>query len=308
MLNISVKKSECSLGGYFLSGDLHCHTRLSNGSLSIDEMIALAKSKGVETIAITDHDCLTGTVRAKLIGERNGIKVITGAEISAIDPETKEIVHILCYLPEFPDRLEEICHHNSTVRKRACQYMMLKASQRYPITPDLIKRCATGATNLFPQHFMQALTEIGAADGFYGKVYEELFSPESEKNIITKPAFKDAVTVIEAIHTANGIAVLAHPAKYGGVETCERYLQYGIDGIEVWHPSANKETADALAAFAKNNKILATGGSSFHGLYNKDTITIGSYCTPKAQLQELLGYKAKQKRLQKKLSTQNTEE
>lgn len=291
-----------------MSGDLHCHTRLSNGSLSIDEIIALAKSKGVETIAITDHDCLTGTVRAKIIGERNGIKVIAGAEISALDPESGEVVHILCYLPEFPDRLEEICHYNSNARKRASQYMMLKAAQRYPVTPDLIKRCATGATNLFPQHFMQALTEIGAADGFYGKVYEELFSADSENNIIVKPAFKDAKTVIDAIHTANGIAVLAHPAKYGGYDTAVRFASYGIDGIEVWHPSADENLTAQLLSYTKKNKLLATGGSSFHGLYNKDTLTVGSYCTPKTQLQELLGYKAKIKRLQKKLEAQSAAE
>lgn len=291
-----------------MSGDLHCHTRLSNGSLSIDEIIALAKSKGVETIAITDHDCLTGTVRAKIIGERNGIKVITGAELSALDPESGEVVHILCYLPEFPDRLEEICHYNSNARKRASQYMMLKMAQRYPVTPDLIKRCATGATNLFPQHFMQALTEIGAADGFYGKVYDELFTPSGDNNIIVKPAFKDAKTVIEAIHTANGIAVLAHPAKYGGLEAAARFISYGIDGIEVWHPSADEQLSSELLGFTKKNKLLATGGSSFHGLYNKDTLTIGSYCTPKAQLQELLGYKAKIKRLQKKLEAQSSAE
>lgn len=291
-----------------MSGDLHCHTRLSNGSLSIDEIIALAKSKGVETIAITDHDCLTGTVRAKIIGERNGIKVITGAELSALDPESGEVVHILCYLPEFPDRLEEICHYNSNARKRASQYMMLKAAQRYPVTPDLIKRCATGATNLFPQHFMQALTEIGAADGFYGKVYEELFSADSENNIIVKPAFKDAKTVIDAIHTANGIAVLAHPAKYGGYDTAVRFASYGIDGIEVWHPSADENLSAQLLSYTKKNKLLATGGSSFHGLYNKDTLTVGSYCTPKTQLQELLGYKAKIKRLQKKLEAQSAAE
>lgn len=291
-----------------MSGDLHCHTRLSNGSLSIDEIIALAKSKGVETIAITDHDCLTGTVRAKIIGERNGIKVITGAELSALDPESGEVVHILCYLPEFPDRLEEICHYNSNARKRASQYMMLKAAQRYPVTPDLIKRCATGATNLFPQHFMQALTEIGAADGFYGKVYEELFSADSENNIIVKPAFKDAKTVIDAIHTANGIAVLAHPAKYGGYDTAVRFASYGIDGIEVWHPSADENLTAQLLSYTKKNKLLATGGSSFHGLYNKDTLTVGSYCTPKTQLQELLGYKAKIKRLQKKLEAQSAAE
>ena len=93
-----------------MSGDLHCHTRLSDGSMGIEEIIALAKARGVETIAITDHDCLAGTVRAKIIGERNGVRVITGVELSAIDGETGNFVHILCYLPDSPDRLEGLCH------------------------------------------------------------------------------------------------------------------------------------------------------------------------------------------------------
>ena len=65
-----------------MSGDLHCHTKLSDGTLGLEELIALAAKRGVETIAITDHDCLAGTVRAKIIGERNGVKVIPGVELS----------------------------------------------------------------------------------------------------------------------------------------------------------------------------------------------------------------------------------
>ena len=286
-------------------GDLHCHTRLSNGSMGIEEIIALAKSKGIETIAITDHDCLAGTVRAKIIGERNGIKVLPGVELSAVDEESGEIVHILCYLPEFPDRLEGLCHQNTLARKRASQYMMLKAAQRYPVTAELMKRCAAGSTNLFEQHIMHALMECGVADSFYGKVYEELFSPESENNILVKPAFQKVQAVIDAIHAANGIAVLAHPVKLGSMEKVEKYVAMGLDGIEVWHPSASEEKANALFAYAKKNGLLSTGGSSFHGLYNRQALTLGSYSTPKTQLQELTGYKAKQKRLMKKNAAEN---
>ena len=63
-----------------MRGDLHCHTKLSDGSLGIDDIIVLAEKCGVDTLAITDIDCLAGTVRAKLIGERHGIKVIQGVE------------------------------------------------------------------------------------------------------------------------------------------------------------------------------------------------------------------------------------
>ena len=68
-----------------MGGDLHCHTRLSDGSLGIEDLILLAKKLKVETIAITDHDCLAGTVRGKVIGERHGVQVIPGVEFSCID-------------------------------------------------------------------------------------------------------------------------------------------------------------------------------------------------------------------------------
>ena len=269
--------------------------------MGIEEIISLAKCRGVDTIAITDHDCLAGTVRAKIIGERNGVTVIPGVELSAVDGETGEILHILCYLPDFPDRLEGLCHQNSAARKRAAQYMMIKAAQRYPVTGEIIKRCATGSTNLYAQHIMHALIECGVADSFYGDVYEELFSPESEKNILVKPAFADVRDVIGAIRAAGGLAVLAHPALCGEWDgLLDRLVEMGLHGVEVWCPSADEKTVAAVSAYAKKHKLLMTGGSDFRGLYNKDAISIGSYVTPKTHLSELLSFKARQRRLQKK--------
>ena len=81
-----------------MSADLHLHTRLSNGSLGIEDLVLLAKKRGVTTIAITDHDCLAGTVRGKVIGERHGVTVIPGVELSAYDSKHGKNVHILAYL------------------------------------------------------------------------------------------------------------------------------------------------------------------------------------------------------------------
>lgn len=283
-----------------MNGDLHCHTRLSDGSMGIEDIIALAKNKGIDTIAVTDHDCLAGNVRAKIIGERNGIKVIPGVELSAIDGDTGKFVHILCYLPDFPDRLEGLCHKNSVARKRAGQYMMIKAAQRYPVTADIIKKCASGSTNLYKQHIMHALMECGISTSVYSDKYFELFSPESENNIIVKPAFADVTEVLEAVHAAAGIAVLAHPALYDNFDIIDKLVALGLDGIEVWHPTADKAVSDKLYAYAKKKKLLMTGGSDFHGMYNRTALSLGDYVTPKTQLAELLGYKAKVKRLAKK--------
>ncbi len=287
-------------GGNNLIGDLHCHTRLSNGTLSVDELIELAKSKGVDAIAVTDHECLAGSVRAEIIGNRSGIKVVSGVEISAVDADGN-IIHILCYLPAFPDRLEGLFSKHNEARKMATTFMHSRLKKRYPsVSLDFVKRCASGAISLFHQHFMNALIEHGETDSYYGDLYRELFDPASENSILFKPRFSCVADVLSAIRDADGIAILAHPAKYGDSEKAIEYLKMGFDGVEVWHPTASQDMSAKLLAYCKKNGLLATGGSGFHGAYNDGVFSLGSSVTPEAQLKELLGYKAKQKRLQKK--------
>lgn len=268
--------------------------------MGIEDIIALAKNRGVETIAITDRDCQAGTVRAKIIGERNGIRVIPGVELSALDDDG-QIVNVLCYMPDFADRLERLCHRNSIATKRAAQKMMIKAARRFPITTDVIKRCASGSTNLYVPHIMHALMECGATCSLYSELYEELFSPESEANIMETPDYASVWEVLTDIKDAGGISVLAHPAAYRNADALlEKMTEAGINGIEVWHPTADKETTEKLYAYGKKHKLLMVGGSEFRGMYNRQPLTIGSYLTPKTQLTEILGYKAKLKRQAKR--------
>ena len=65
-----------------MAADLHCHTKMSDGSASIDEVVLMAKKLGLKTIAVTDHDTFAGATRACVYGRRQGIEVIHGAEIS----------------------------------------------------------------------------------------------------------------------------------------------------------------------------------------------------------------------------------
>ena len=289
---------------FILSGDLHCHTRLSDGSLGIEDLIVFAKKKGIETIAITDHDCLAGTVRGKVIGARHGIQVIPGVELSSTFEKYNKNLHILCYLPESPDMLEGLCKRNSLARKKASHFMMLQTAKRYPITTEFIIKCATGSTNLYKKHIMQALIECGYANSFNGDLYKELFTTESENNILVVPKYDSVQNVIDEIHTAGGIAVLAHPVASGCIDYINEIIEMGIDGIEVFHPSADDEQQAMLKKIAVSHKILMTGGSDFHGMYNQYNVSLGDYNTPDDCLHALLGYKSKQKRLQKKLAQQ----
>ncbi|MGN0522485.1 MAG: PHP domain-containing protein [Eubacterium sp.] len=283
-----------------MAADLHCHTKLSDGSVGIEDLIVIAQKSGIDTIAITDHDCLAGTVRGQVIGKRYGVNIIPGVELSAFDNEAGKKVHILCYLADKPDRLEGLCKRTSVARKRAGQIMMLKVASRFPISTDFIINHASGSTNLYKQHIMHALMDAGYTNEIFGDLFNALFSSESATNILAPTKYPDVKEVIEEVHGAGGIAVLAHPAFYNNFDEIEKYIEMGIDGIEVWHPSATDEQIEILSKICKSNKLLLTGGSDFHGIYGAKTVTLGTCMTPDEHLDKLMSYKAKKKRAQRK--------
>ena len=283
-----------------MSGDLHCHTKLSDGSLGIEDLIILAKKSKIDTIAITDHDCLAGTVRGKIIGERNGIRVIPGVELSAYDYKRGRKVHLLCYLSDCPDRLEGLCRRTSLSRKKASQYMVLKAASRYPISAEYVMKCASGSTNIFKQHIMHALVDAGYSSTIFSDLFFELFSAKSPNNILVEPKYPDVFDVMTEIHNSGGIAVLAHPATYDSFDLIDELVECGLDGVEVWHPRNSETDTARLQKIAKEKGLLMTGGTDFHGMYSRKPMPLGTFSTPQENIEELLSYKAKQKRQQKK--------
>ena len=105
--------------------DLHCHTTLSDGSLGIEDIIVQAKRMNIDFLSITDHDTLSSFSRANILGERYGVKILQGVEMSAWDKERGKKVHILCYAPKKPDRLEGLCLKSCEIRK-ACSKEMIE--------------------------------------------------------------------------------------------------------------------------------------------------------------------------------------
>ena len=284
-----------------MPADLHCHTRLSDGSLGIEDLILLAKRSGIETIAITDHDCQAGTVRGKIIGKRHGITVIPGVELSAADKERNQEIDILSYLAENPNRLEGLCRKNSLARRKASQLMVVKAAHQYPINSELVVKCAAGSTNIYRQHIMHALMECGYTTEIYGDIYNALFNPEVEGNISILPRFPDPEEVITQIHEAGGVAILSHPGQYKDYEKIiDDLCEKGLDGLEVWAPENSQTQVEQLLSIAKEKKLLTTGGSDFRGMYNRVPITLGAYTSPDDDLAALNSYQAKLRRARRK--------
>lgn len=284
-----------------MKADLHCHSKLSDGTLGIDDLIQLAKKSGIDTIAVTDHDFIAGTVRAGVLGKRLGVNIIPAAEFTCTDKKRSRKAHILCYLPDRPEQLLGLCKRNTEIRKAANRIMALRVAERYPVSPELIVKCAAGSTCLFKQHIMRALLESGYTTTIFGDLYEELFSKKSPKNIVVShTAYADPFETVEEIHDAGGIAILAHPGFYDNFELLDELIEAGIDGVEVWHPANSPEQQEYLKSVAKKHKLLMTGGSDFHGGNNAEPTLLGQCTTPEENLNELLNYKAKQCRKQKR--------
>ncbi|MBR4282437.1 MAG: PHP domain-containing protein, partial [Clostridia bacterium] len=187
-----------------MAGDLHCHTKLSDGSMGIEELIALAKGAGLKSSAITDHDTLAGAMRGKVIGERAGLNVIPGVEFSCKDSKTGRKVHLLCYNPKYPDRLQGLCKEISDKRKSAGQVMATEVMRRYPIPAALIKKWATGSTNIYKVHIMSALMDAGYTTTIYGRLYERLFGENGiVKGELDYPDIRD---VIPQVKESGGVA------------------------------------------------------------------------------------------------------
>ncbi|MBR5774305.1 MAG: PHP domain-containing protein, partial [Clostridia bacterium] len=245
--------------------DLHCHTVLSDGSATIEQVMSYARNVGLSAIAITDHDTMAGVERARQLGSQLGIEVIDGAELSCFDYQRGRKVHVLCYLPDYPEKLEPVMNAVLDDRRRSGMIVIEELCRRFPLTRGEFLSYSKASTTIFKQHMMRALMDAGYSDRVFSELYFELFKrPESRIHVPVK--YTDVYDALRAIRQANGIAVVAHAGFYDSFDLIEELTLQGlIDGVEVWHPENNDEQTQWLIGFADANGLLKTGGSDFHG-------------------------------------------
>lgn len=268
--------------------DLHCHTTLSDGSMGIEDIISQAKRTGIEWLSITDHDTMASFSRADVLANREGIKILHGVELSAWDKERGRKVHILCYNPRKPDRLEGLCLKCCEIRKATSKEMIDKVMAKFPITMESILKHTTASKSIFKQHIMRALIDYGYALEFYGELDSQLFNPKTGCCYVERE-YPDVNFVIDLIHTAGGVAVMAHPAQYDSMDLLVELAEKGkIDGVEVDHYSADEDYRADLRKIALKYDLISTGGSDFHGLYNSVPTHLGSESTSIENIERIL--------------------
>ncbi|MBR5558788.1 MAG: PHP domain-containing protein [Oscillospiraceae bacterium] len=270
-------------------GDLHCHTTLSDGSSSLEDLILYGKRSGMDFIALTDHDTLAGNTRAVMLGKRYGIGVIPGVEFSAKDSSRGgRRVHILCYLPRVPQRLEGICSKILKSRTMAGQEMIRRVMRYYPVTAEHIGRYTAGSQSIYKSHIMLALMDLGYTDRIYSELFGQLFDSKNGSCFVPTE-YADVHEVLQAIHDAGGVAVMAHPFQYGGsFELLEELASRGmIDGVEKYHPRAKPQDILLAGQIAEKYGLITTGGTDFHGARTSTPNPLGTCITTENSLQAL---------------------
>ncbi len=276
-----------------MKADLHCHTTISDGSLGISDIIRQADRNGVRCIAITDHDSLASLSRSYVLGQRYNVKVIPAVEFSAIDGSRGKKVHILCYMPQKPDRLEGLCLRTSEGRMKLGKSLAMKVLEKYPITLESILRYSAGSKAIYKCHIMHALMDYGYTTELYGNVYDEIFDAKDglcASQVQSEADFyPDVRFVLTMIKAAGGIAVIAHPKVFDSLDLIEELAKEKLlDGAEVYHSSADEKTQRDIAGICEQYDLIQTGGSDFHGFYNHYAIQIGSLATPEEQLKRIV--------------------
>jgi 3',5'-nucleoside bisphosphate phosphatase len=249
-----------------LNADLHCHSVVSDGTLTPEELAARAAANGVQLWALTDHDEIGGQHRAAAAAQRHGMQYLTGTEISVTF--AGETVHIvgLGFDPDDPQMQQGLTATRGGRGARA-QEMAGQLAQvgihgayegalRYVGNPELISRT----------HFARFLVEQGVC-----KDTSEVFR---RFLIEGKPGFvphrwatlRDAV---QWITRAGGVAVIAHPARYKFTANEEyalftEFKAHGGHAVEVVTGSHTAAEAQKYAETAREFGLAASRGSDFH--------------------------------------------
>jgi 3',5'-nucleoside bisphosphate phosphatase len=249
-----------------INADLHCHSVVSDGTLTPEALACRAHANGVQIWSLTDHDEVGGQERAKKAAEDLGMKYISGVEISVT--WSSQTIHIVGLgIDHTNAALIEGLYQTRNGRSKRAQEIAAQLDQigiknayegalQFVGNPELISRT----------HFARFLVDSGVC-----KDTNEVFA---NYLIEGKPGYvghewANLTDAVNWITQAGGIAVIAHPGRYNytSLQLNELYGQFkdmGGRGIEVVTGSHTKDEYKTFAKVALQHGFLASRGSDFH--------------------------------------------
>jgi 3',5'-nucleoside bisphosphate phosphatase len=250
----------------YLNADLHCHSVVSDGTLTPEALAARAKTNGVELWALTDHDEIGGQARAAAAAAEQGMAYLTGTEISVTF--ANETVHIvgLGFDAANPIIVNGLAKTRGGRSERAMEMSdglakvgikgAYDGALKFVGNPELISRT----------HFARFLVESGVCKDTY-EVFRKYLT-EGKPGYVPH-AWAKLGDAVSWITQSGGVAVIAHPGRYKFTANEEfalfsEFKTHGGQGVEVVTGSHTTAEYVEYAAVAKEFGMAASRGSDFH--------------------------------------------
>ncbi|MBI4975024.1 MAG: PHP domain-containing protein [Candidatus Omnitrophica bacterium] len=262
--------------------DLHVHTFYSDSTFSPEEVMACAKDKGLDAIAICDHDSIDGIEPCQKIGRELGIEIIAGIELTVEKTDTE--AHILGYVIDwkvdwFQNRLKEL--QAARVDRIYKMVERLKGFHIQMEPNDVFELAGKGSVGRL--HLAQAMLRTGRI-----KNLKEAFDRYIGfgKPCYVPNMYFSSKEAIDIIRNVGGVPVLAHPDVMGNDAYIQEFIEYGLRGIEVYHTDHKPHVARHYEEIAKRFDLIVTGGSDCHGL-GKGRVLMGGVRVPYELVEKL---------------------
>lgn len=251
--------------------DLHTHSTASDGSFLPAELAAEAHKAGISLFALTDHDTVAGVEEAQQAGEKLGIRVLPGIEIS-VEWQPGEL-HLLGLGIDIENRtLRKLMRYAQEKRLERNHKIIEKFNEAGIVIDEEKLAHVAGGSVIGRPHFAKYLVQEKKAKSIQDAFLKYL--AKGRPFYIEKECLS-LMEAIEAIKAARGVPVLAHPMSlylsWGKLpETIAQFKEAGLVGIEAWHSGARYGECVRLQALAEELGLIVTAGSDFHGANRKD--------------------------------------
>jgi hypothetical protein len=264
--------------------DLQSHSTHSDGVLPAAEVVQRAAAAGVELLALSDHDTISGVSEAIAEGERVGVRVVPAVEISAVDVDSTlpRELHILGYCIDYTGEVmtKRLTAFLADREKRTLRMRDGLREIGFDLDEaELDARIAEGKPIGRPHLAGAVLRAPANAERLQQENIDDIGSLIRGYLIEGKPAFRlrETPTVaeaVQAIHDAGGVAIWAHPFwdisdPDEVIATIDRFHTLGMDGVEAFYITHTRENTELIAGRCAELGLLTTGSADFHGPENR---------------------------------------
>jgi len=250
--------------------DLHVHSNFSDGSFTPAEVFEYARKIGLEAVGLCDHDTVAGYADAAKAAKKCGVEFVPGIEFTVIWNGVEH--HLLGYYLDInnPAFTATLANAREERRERGIKTIEKMRALGFDVPMSLAK---TKGGVVDRGDILRYMMERGDWSGTFSDGFRKYFYPDSPGYILPyavgglEPLTLERA--IRIIHGAGGVAVFGHPVGFYVTEMSREELKqaadFGVDGLEVYHPHHSDEMQDFLLTACRDFGLLVTGGTDCHG-------------------------------------------